>query len=154
MYAKGNVHLELTEDEVNIPCEPDGSVDNDYANLIKIGLLLYDNGELVSGEYEAIINGDSDFRITTIFNSEPTDTTAAGFYGNNLYIGRDVLDRYVSDEKLRVECKAIYKGVPYTKAFIINKSTNTYELVLSHNILHLDSDGEFKDAAMTVQAVK
>ena len=162
MYAKGNVHLELTEDEVNVPCEDDGRVDPDYQDFITVGILLYDNGTKVSADYTALINDDiDDYKITAKLASKPTNPAISGFLGDTLYIGRDFLSRYVNDSKLRVECQAKYSatgdhknGVPYTKAFTINKSTNTYELSLSHSVLHVNIDGKFKDKILSVQPIK
>lgn len=154
MYAKGNIHLELSEDQINIPCESDGSVDKDYFDFVINNISLYDNGALVYGTYEAIINDDIDFKIDSVLNEKPSDTSVSGFFGNSLYIGRDFLDRYVDKDKLRVECRVIYNSIPYSKAFFINKSTNTYEIKISHKILHLNSNGVFKDPLLEVQAFK
>lgn len=158
MYAKGNVHLELSEDFVNVPCEEDGTIDSDYSDHIKVKLSLYDNGISVAGNnitYSAIINGGSvDYSINNVLEEVPTSAGVSGFYGDTLYIGRDYLSPYVGVPKLRIECRAEYKGIGYTKAFTINKSTNTYEMEISHNVLHLNSDLTLKDSVIQVKVIK
>jgi hypothetical protein len=156
MYAKGNVHLELSEDYINVPCNPDNSIDQDYDSHIVVRLLVYDNGTKVDDvTYEALINDDTDdYKISNVLKEVPTNAITSGFFNDKLYIGKEFLSRYKDDLKLRVECKAIYKNIPYTKAFIINKSTNTYELNLSQDILYLDKNGFVKNNILQVDVSK
>lgn len=154
IYAKGAVHLELSQDHVNIPCEMSGAIDADY-KFVVVDLMLYDNQENVYGTYTAIINGTTtDFQITDMLVNEPTDSSVCGFYGSKLYIGTDILNRYTLDESISVDCQVRYKGAIYTKTFIINKSVSAYELKLSHNILTATSDGLFKEDELKISVSK
>ena len=155
MYAKGNVSFELSELNLTIPCESDGSIDKNYQSHATVNLMLYDNGTMVTPDaYEAIINSDTDRKITNVLTEIPSDSSITGFYNNTLYIGKDILDLYKSDEKLRVECRLNYQGSYYAKTFTINKSTNAYELKLSHSVLVQNNDSTFKDDTLTIQVIK
>lgn len=154
IYAKGAVHLELTQDQVNVPCDPNGYIDSDY-KFIVVDLMLYDNQQNVYGTYTANVNGGSwDFQISTVLLEEPTDSMTCGFYGSKLYIGTEYLNKYSLDESLTVDCQVRYKGSLYTKTFEINKTTNTYELELSNNVLSVYNTGLFKENELKVSVSK
>jgi hypothetical protein len=157
MYAIGNVHVELSEDNVTIPIEINGVVDTDYNDFIEVKISLYDNGNLINNDeitYSAIINGDSDSKINQVFDAKPTNTITAGFFGNSLYIGRDYINRWSSVSKLRVECQIKYKDVLYTKTFVINKSTNAYEMQTSQDVIYIDNFGNVKTSDIRVKILK
>ena len=154
IYAKGAVHLELTQDQVNVPCDPSGYIDS-YYKFVIVDLMLYDNQTNVYGTYTANVNGVSnDFQINNVLLEEPTDPMVCGFYGSKLYIGTSYLNQYALGESLTVDCQVIYKGALYTKTFEINKTTNAYELTLSHNVLSVASNGVFKDNELKVSVSK
>lgn len=154
MYAQGNIYLELTNGNISIPCEEDGTVDKDFDSHVTTGFLLYDNGNQIHGAYEAIINDDTDVVITAVLSEKPTKTSSSGFFGDTLYIGQDLLNRFKDDHKLRVECRAIVNAVPYSATFIINKASNAYEIDLAKQILYLDKDLKVKDSLINVRVIK
>ena len=131
MYAQGQIHFELSDDNINLPVDPQGKIENNFSDIIAIKLYLYDNATLKNEDvtYTAIVNGSKDMTISKVLSDEPLEILETGFYNNTLYITKAFLDTYYqNDDSLRIECIATYNDIPYTRSIHINKSTSTYEL--------------------------
>lgn len=124
----GAVNFELSQDQIVIPVEIDGSIDADFTST-QISLNVYDGGTRVSADYI------SDPEITISEDGVATITRGQ----------LEGIDH--------ITFTATYKDFAHKKVCQIKKTTNAYEIGTNVNALHKNSDGTI-DATVIVYPKK
>ena len=123
------MHLELTQDYINLPCSADGRlVHPDYdtdVNPIASQMKLYDGDTLVE-DYD---NMSYSFKV----NGELVTNNIS--YESN---GKFAIQKSIINGKTNIECIATYKGTSYYKTLSIILDHTPYELELNKSVLTRD----------------
>jgi hypothetical protein len=121
--GKSEIHLELSQDYISLPCNNYGKVHESYTEDVSFKMTLY--------------NGDTPIEnnsITYYFKiGNEYITSDVGINENKFTIPKDKINGNTN-----IECIATYKSIPYTKTLYIELSETPYELEFNKNTLTRD----------------
>lgn len=140
--GKSSMHLELTQDYIELPCSADGSTIHPNYNVgehpIHSQMMLY-NGDKLIEDYNNI---EYTFKVNNEYKS--------GFYLDG--VGGFDVPKDIIVEDTNIECIATYNGTSFQKILYIHLKNTPYELELSKNILSRDINiGEITDTNLIVR---
>ena len=121
--GKSEIHLELSQDYISLPCNNYGKVHESYTENVSFKMTLY-NGDTPI-ENNSITY---DFKIGNEYI-----TSDVGINENEFTIPKDKINGNTN-----IECIATYKSIPYTKTLYIELSETPYELEFNRNTLTRD----------------
>ena len=121
--GKSEIHLELSQDYISLPCNIYGKVHESYTENVSFKMTLY-NGDTPI-ENNSITY---DFKIGNEYI-----TSVVGINENIFTIPQDKINGNTN-----IECIATYKSIPYTKTLYIELSETPYELEFNKNTLTRD----------------
>lgn len=138
--GKSSIHLELTQDYISLPANPEGITNDNGAihpvheNAIQSIMRLYNGDQLIVNdlknpiiEYSFKINGEE--------------------LGDNDNISVDGKGGFTIPKSLikgdtNIECIATYNGTSYSKILFIDLENTPYELEINQNVITRDEDGK------------
>lgn len=135
--GKSAIHLELTQDYIALPSNPDGiTTDNGavhpaYNTAVQATMNLYDGITLISNEENLITYS---FKINGKSPNEINENVNISVYSNG---GFEIPKSLILGDT-NLECIATYKGASYSKTIFIDLEKIPYELELNKSILTRD----------------